>query len=272
MPASGGPATQHTFHSEGASLEDITPDGTRGYVANLANDSVSVIDTSAGTVVSAMTVGTTPTALTIAPDGRTAYVANQLSNTVSVIALDTFPEITTTALPDGTAGTAYSTTVASTGRPAPALSLTSGTLPPGLSLDAASGQISGTPTTLGSYPGLQVRATDSASRTALSAIFGISVSSSLDIAGNPARFATVGQPYTVAFTATGGVGAKTFSLATGQLPAGLTFDPAGGLISGTPTAKGMSPAIAVRVRDASNSAATAPAPCRCCRRRKRRRR
>ncbi|RDV44945.1 hypothetical protein DOE76_09395 [Leifsonia sp. ku-ls] len=128
----------------------FTPDGTRAYVTNLANDSVSVIDTSAGAVVSAMTVGTTPTALTIAPDGRTAYVANQLSNTVSVIALDTFPEITTTALPDGTAGTAYSATVASTGRPAPTLSVTSGTLPPGLSLDPAGG-ISGTPTADGTF-------------------------------------------------------------------------------------------------------------------------
>jgi hypothetical protein len=158
------------------------------------------------------------------------------------------------------AGQAYSAQFSASGGTGPyAWTLASGTLPPGLSLDAASGQISGSPTTLGSYPGLQVRATDVASRTALSAIFGISVSSSLDIAGNPARFATVGQPYTAAFTASGGVGARTFSLATGQLPAGLTFDPATGLISGTPTAKGMSPAIAVRVRDASNSAATAPA-------------
>lgn len=35
MPTSGGPATQHTFHSEGASLEDITPDGTHALVRGL---------------------------------------------------------------------------------------------------------------------------------------------------------------------------------------------------------------------------------------------
>ena len=29
MPFSGGPATQHSFHSEGASLEDIAPDSSR---------------------------------------------------------------------------------------------------------------------------------------------------------------------------------------------------------------------------------------------------
>ena len=38
MPAGGGPATQHTFHSEGASLEDITPDGTRALVRGLRDE------------------------------------------------------------------------------------------------------------------------------------------------------------------------------------------------------------------------------------------
>ncbi|MGU3658394.1 putative Ig domain-containing protein [Methylobacterium fujisawaense] len=158
------------------------------------------------------------------------------------------------------AGQSYSAQFTASGGTAPyGWTLASGTLPPGLSLDATTGLVSGTPTTLGSYPGIQLKVADAAGRTALSSIFGISVSSSLAITGNPAGFATVGQPYAAAFTASGGVGTKTFSLATGQLPAGLTFDPATGLISGTPTAKGMSPAIAVRVRDASNSAATAPA-------------
>ncbi|MGU3404523.1 beta strand repeat-containing protein [Methylobacterium brachiatum] len=158
------------------------------------------------------------------------------------------------------AGQAYSAQFGATGGTGPyAWTLASGTLPPGLSLDAATGLVGGTPTMLGSYPGIQLQVTDSAGRTALSAIFGISVSSSLDIAGTPAGFATVGQSYSAQFTSSGGVGTKTFSLATGQLPAGLTFDTATGLISGTPTTKGMSPAIAVRVRDASNSAATAPA-------------
>ncbi|MCW1886588.1 S41 family peptidase [Luteolibacter flavescens] len=38
MPAGGGPATQHTFHSEGASLEDITPDGTKALVRGLRDE------------------------------------------------------------------------------------------------------------------------------------------------------------------------------------------------------------------------------------------
>lgn len=38
MPAGGGPAAQHSFHSEGASLEDITPDGTRALVRGLRDE------------------------------------------------------------------------------------------------------------------------------------------------------------------------------------------------------------------------------------------
>jgi LPXTG-motif cell wall-anchored protein len=128
----------------------FTPDGTRAYVTNQTNNTVSVIDAKVGAVVSSVPVGSAPTGLAIAPDGLTAYVANQTSNTVSVIALDAFPAITTSTLPDGTAGAAYSATVVSTGRPAPTFSVTGGTLPPGLSLDSA-GVITGTPTTPGTF-------------------------------------------------------------------------------------------------------------------------
>lgn len=38
MPSTGGPAAQHSFHSEGASLEDITPDGTRALVRGLRDE------------------------------------------------------------------------------------------------------------------------------------------------------------------------------------------------------------------------------------------
>jgi LPXTG-motif cell wall-anchored protein len=128
----------------------FTPDGTRAYVANGTTGTVAVIDTATRRPVSSVQVGTTPTPLTIAPDGLTAYVANQTSNTVSVIALDTFPGITTTALPDGTAGVAYSAAVTGSGRPSPAFALSSGTLPPGLSLDAT-GALTGTPTAPGTF-------------------------------------------------------------------------------------------------------------------------
>jgi hypothetical protein len=57
--------------------------------------------------------------------------------------------ITTSSLPGGSVGTAYSATLAATGGAQPyAWSITSGALPAGLSINALSGTISGTPTTI----------------------------------------------------------------------------------------------------------------------------
>jgi hypothetical protein len=70
--------------------------------------------------------------------------------------------ITTTSLPNGTAGTAYSATLAATGGTTPyTWSLTSGTLPTGLSLTASTGAIGGTPTQAVSATPLTFMVTDS---------------------------------------------------------------------------------------------------------------
>jgi YVTN family beta-propeller protein len=56
------------------------------YVANEGANTVSVINTSAGSVEQNITVGTQPQAVVFSPDGSTAYVVNYGSGTVSVIA------------------------------------------------------------------------------------------------------------------------------------------------------------------------------------------
>lgn len=61
------------------------------------------------------------------------------------------PVITTPTLPDGTVGGAYGQTVEATGTGPITFAVSGGSLPPGLVLDPATGLISGTATTAGSY-------------------------------------------------------------------------------------------------------------------------
>ena len=75
------------------------------------------------------------------------------------------PTITTTSLPDGTVGEAYSATLqASGGTPPYAWSLDSGSLPAGLTLNSSTGAIAGTPTAAGTSP-FMAKVTDSATQS-----------------------------------------------------------------------------------------------------------
>jgi hypothetical protein len=76
------------------------------------------------------------------------------------------PTITTTSLPGGTIGVSYSQTLAATGGTPPysGWTVSSGSLPAGLSLTASNGMITGTPTTAGTSS-FSVTVTDSASMT-----------------------------------------------------------------------------------------------------------
>ncbi len=73
--------------------------------------------------------------------------------------------ITPAALPDATVGVAYSQTLTASGGTAPyTFEVTMGTLPPGLTLDPATGVLSGIPTSGGSYT-FTITATDSSACT-----------------------------------------------------------------------------------------------------------
>ena len=70
--------------------------------------------------------------------------------------------ITTTSLPSGTAGNSYSATLAATGGITPySWSITSGTLPAGLTLNASTGAITGSPTASASSTALTFQVSDS---------------------------------------------------------------------------------------------------------------
>jgi gliding motility-associated-like protein len=129
-------------------------------------------------------------------------------------------------------------------------------MPSGLTL-SASGVISGTPTTAGSY-NFSITAIDSRGCTA-TANFMLSVGTAADPLNLPPAVmpdGQVGSPYPtqVLPAATGGTLPYTY-VATG-LPPGLTFNPVTREITGTPTLGGTFP-VTVTVTDAAGATATA---------------
>jgi hypothetical protein len=96
-----------------------------------------------------------------------ASVANKGSTAVSILTIEPYQalHINTNEMPGGVVGVPYALTVSANGGLPPYRWRLQGSLPPGLSLDAASGSISGTPTTKGSFP-IQVVVADTSSSTA----------------------------------------------------------------------------------------------------------
>lgn len=74
---------------------------------------------------------------------------------------------------------------------------------------------------------------------------------------SPLPAATVGTPYDVALSVTGGTPPLRLTVVTGQLPAGLALDSSPGRLAGTPTARGSFPFV-VQVADAHGRLAQKP--------------
>ena len=165
--------------------------------------------------------------------------------------------ITTSTLPNGQVGIAYSATLTATGGTMPYIwSLTSGTLPAGLSLNGATGAIAGTPTATASATALTFKLTDSGSPAQSQ-----SVNLALTIAPATLAITTtslpdgeVGTAYSATLMATGGTTPYMWSLTSGTLPAGLSLDGATGAIAGTPTATIIATALTFKLTDSGSPA------------------
>ncbi|HEU4391504.1 MAG TPA: Ig domain-containing protein [Blastocatellia bacterium] len=196
-----------------------------------------------------------PTGLALHSDGRlTGTAASEGSHTFTVRATDangctgdrtyTLRSVVchtitlTNMLFPGRIGNSYSSPILASGGYSPISFSVSGALPAGLRLDPA-GLLSGWPTEAGDF-NFTIVATDANGCTG-SRLYHLFIDPCpfIRVILDPVLLdATISTPYSATYTAAGGLAPVTLSQSSGVLPPGLTFNPATGVLSGSPTQYG----------------------------------
>ena len=178
----------------------------------------------------------------------TVKVTDNVTNPVPVISpqfsisISPAPTLSITsagALTPATLHAQYSTRINTSGGVPPfRWTIPPGTLPPGLTLDANSGSISGVPTLAGTFPFTPTVQDSTIPPQVVSTPAPLSITVSppppLQITTPSLPAGQTLSPYTGSVAVTGGVAPYTWALLSGQLPSGLVLNASTGQISGTP--------------------------------------
>jgi hypothetical protein len=188
----------------------------------------------------------------------TVKVTDSLANTATAkLTLLVNPDLTVTTakLGGGYVGTAYKATLAASGGSGSGntWSVSTGTLPAGLTLAAATGIISGTPTTAGTST-FSVSVKDSAGNTATGSLKLI-VGSQLVISPATLPVGYIDTNYTFTFNAAGGSGTGLVWTTKSTLPQNMVLSKAGVLSGMTPAADSVT--LTVLVTDSAKNTASA---------------
>lgn len=211
--------------------------------------------------------GTLPQGLSLSPDGRISGTpmsagpfqfrliaadsnGQQAARACSLAVQNGPMSIGSCPLPEATVGALYTATLNPLGGSEPYVWSQSGNLPAGIRL-SSTGIVDGTPSAPGDFQfALSLRDRSMQTITQPCSIRVKPLLLSLASAC-PAPSATVGQPYSVRFSAKGGVAPYRFDF-IGYLPDGLSAS-SDGVVSGTPSSVGPA-SFAVRITDAQGTA------------------
>lgn len=165
--------------------------------------------------------------------------------------------ISTTTLGTGVVNNSYTATLTTGSGSTPfTWAISSGSLPPGISLDSNTGTISGTPSTEGTYNfTISVSEGGGQSATRSYVLLVTQTSSSLDIATSALSSGALNDSYDQTLFVSGGQGPYAWSITSGRLPQGLSLDSSTGIISGTPSVV-ETQTFDVKVSDSNGSADT----------------
>lgn len=242
LPPVAGAVSATVAH--GSSNNPITLSLSGGTATSVAVASAAAHGTA---TASGTSITYTPTASYSGPDSFTYTATNAGGTSAPATVTLTVSPATIIYAPSspaaGTVGLAYSQSLAgASGGTSPySYSITSGSLPPGITL-ASNGTLSGTASANGTF-NFTVRATDSSTGTgpfnATSGTLALTIAAAtLSYAPANPPAATVGAAYSQSLAnASGGVAPYTYTIASGSLPPGITLS-ANGTLSGTPSAGG----------------------------------
>lgn len=164
-------------------------------------------------------------------------------------------------LPTATAGQPYEAFILTSNNPVDTFTITSGSLPPGLSMPATYGAagtiVGGTPTAPGTYT-FSVHVTPfGAGAPSANGTYSITVAPppplTITFPATCCNSGTVGSAYLQNFFSSGGTAPFAWTMATGRLPSGVTLT--GNHLSGTPTTAGTS-TFTIKITDSAGGQAT----------------
>ncbi|TCD12507.1 T9SS type B sorting domain-containing protein [Pedobacter frigidisoli] len=249
----GTTLTNATISSPYSKQLPVATGGTPGYTYALASGSTlpaGLTLSSTGLVSGTPTATGNPTFSVVATDTKNC-------STTAVFTLAVTPALALApgALPDGVTGTPYTTNgiPAATGGTGPYTYSATG-VPPGLTFNPTTREITGTPTQIGNYT-IPVTVVDANGNT-ITSNYTLKVTDPLVLPAATLANGTTGTVYTTQIipSATGGTTPYTYS-ATG-LPAGLSFNITTREITGTPTQSGTFTFPVTVVDDAGKTATT----------------